>query len=242
MSPLLKMTYYHNKINNCSDSRALFKTFSSLLCPPPPPPSSTLTADDFATFFTNKTKTISDQFLTPQTNNNFITTNTQSLTSFSPLSETEVSKLILFQSSHYWSARSYPHLTSFKPFLLRSYLRLLTLSTPRFTLVHFPTAFKQARVSPLLKKPALNPALLEKLQTGIPSSIHCKSLERVVFNPTLSVSCTEQHSGQQPIWLQKWPLNWDCPTLGYRGPETGKGSFQILCTHLAGSVCCLWHS
>ncbi len=89
------MTYYHNKINNCSDSRALFKTFSSLLCPPPPPPSSILTADDFATFFTNKTKTISDQFLTPQTNNNFITTNTQSLTSFSPLSETEVSKLIL---------------------------------------------------------------------------------------------------------------------------------------------------
>ncbi len=70
-----KVTYYHNKINNCSDSRALFKTFSSsLLCPPPPPPSSTLTADDFATFFTNKTKTISDQFLTPQTNNNFITT------------------------------------------------------------------------------------------------------------------------------------------------------------------------
>ncbi len=39
-----KMTYYHNKINNCSDSRALFKTFSSLLCPPPTPPSSTLTA------------------------------------------------------------------------------------------------------------------------------------------------------------------------------------------------------
>ncbi len=80
-------------MNNCSDSRALFKMFSSLLCPPPPPPSSTLTADDFATFFTNKTKTISDQFLTPQTNNNFITTNTQSLTSFSPLSETKVSKL-----------------------------------------------------------------------------------------------------------------------------------------------------
>ncbi len=31
-----------------------------------------------------------------------------------------------------------------------------------------------------------------------------------MFNTTLSVSCTEQHSGQQPIWLQKWPLNWDC--------------------------------
>ncbi len=29
-----KMTYYHNKINNCSDSRALFKTFSSLSSSP----------------------------------------------------------------------------------------------------------------------------------------------------------------------------------------------------------------
>ncbi len=54
-----KRTYYHNKINNSSNSRMLFKTFSSLLCPPPP--SSTLTADDFATFFINKIKTISAQ-------------------------------------------------------------------------------------------------------------------------------------------------------------------------------------
>ncbi len=31
-----KMMYYHNKINNCSDSCTLFKTFSSLLCPSHP--------------------------------------------------------------------------------------------------------------------------------------------------------------------------------------------------------------
>ncbi len=42
----------------------------SLLCPPPPPPSSTLTADDFAIFSTNKTSAISDQFLSPQTDDN----------------------------------------------------------------------------------------------------------------------------------------------------------------------------
>ncbi len=36
------MTYYHNKINNCSDSCTLFKTFSSLSSSPLPPPSSTL--------------------------------------------------------------------------------------------------------------------------------------------------------------------------------------------------------
>ncbi len=110
-----KTTYYHNKINNCSDSRTLFKTFSSLLCPPPPPPplpssSSTLTADDFATFFTNKTRTISDQFLTPQTNNNFITTNNLTISHllFSSLGDGGF-QTHPFQSSHYMSTRSYPH-------------------------------------------------------------------------------------------------------------------------------------
>ncbi len=45
----------------------------------------------------------------------------------------------------------------------------------------YPTAFKQARVSPLLKKNSKS-STFRKLQTGIPSSIHCKTLERVVFN------------------------------------------------------------
>ncbi len=38
--------------------RDLFRTFNSLLCPPPPPPTTSITADDFATFFTDKTRTI----------------------------------------------------------------------------------------------------------------------------------------------------------------------------------------
>ncbi len=235
------MTYYHNKINNCSDSRALFKTFSSLLCPPPPPPSSTLTADDFATFFTNKTKTISDQFLTPQTNNNFIPTNTQSLTSFSPLSETEVSKLIL--SNHPTTCPLDPIPTHLLQAISSSVIPALThiINTSLHTGT-FPTAFKQARVSPLLKKPALNPALLENYRPVSLLPFIAKSLERVVFNQLSLFLAQNNILGQQPIWLQKWPLNWDCPTLGYRGPKTGKSSFQILCTHLAGSVCCLWHS
>ncbi len=60
-----KRTYYHDKINNSPNSRMLFKTFSSLLCPPPAPPSSTLTADDFATFFINKIKNLTAQISTP---------------------------------------------------------------------------------------------------------------------------------------------------------------------------------
>ncbi len=176
-----KMTYYHNKINNCSDSRALFKNvlFSSLSSSH----SSfiTLTADDFATFFTNKTKTISDQFLTPQTNNNFITTNTQSLTSFSPFSETEVSKLIL--SNHPTTCPLDPIPTHLLQAISSSVIPALThiINTSLHTGT-FPTAFKQARVSPLLKKPALNPALLENYRPVSLLPFIAKSLERVVFN------------------------------------------------------------
>ncbi len=176
-----KTTYYHNKINNCSDSRTLFKTFSSLLCPPPPPPSSTLTADDFAIFFTNKTRTISDQFLTPHTNNNFITTNTQSLTSFSPLSEKEVSKLIL--SNHPTTCPLDPIPTHLLQAISSSVIPALThiINTSLHTST-FPSAFKQARVSPLLKKPSLNPALLENYRPVSLLPFIAKTLERVVFN------------------------------------------------------------
>ncbi len=90
-----KRTYYYNKINNSSNSLMLFNTFSSLLCPPPPPPSSTLTADDFAMFFIHKIKTISAQCSKPQSVKHNLPANIDSFTSFSSLSEAEVSKLIL---------------------------------------------------------------------------------------------------------------------------------------------------
>ncbi len=179
-----KTTYYHNKINNCSDSRSLFKTFSSLLCPPPPPPSSTLTADDFAIFFTNKTKTISDQFTTPQTDDNFITTNTHSLSSFSPLSEMDVSKLII--SSHPTTCPLDPIPTHLLQAISSSVIPVLThiINTSLHTGT-FPTAFKQARVTPLLKKTLSKSSTFRKLQTGIPSSIHGKDTWASCVQPTL---------------------------------------------------------
>ncbi len=81
-----KRTHYHNKINNSSNSRMLFKTFSSLLCPPPP--SSTLIKNKIY-------KTISAQFSTPQSVKHILPANIRSFTSFSSLSEAEVLKLIL---------------------------------------------------------------------------------------------------------------------------------------------------
>ncbi len=46
----------------------------------------------------------------------------------------------------------------------------------------FPTAFKQARITPLLKKPSLNPALLENYRPVSLLPFIAKTLERVVLN------------------------------------------------------------
>ncbi|KAI2644586.1 hypothetical protein H4Q32_029594 [Labeo rohita] len=56
-----------------------------LLCPSTPPPTSSKTADDFATFFTDKTTTISSQFSAPHVQELIPTTST-----FCPLSEAEI--------------------------------------------------------------------------------------------------------------------------------------------------------
>ncbi len=95
-----KSSHFHNKINNAPDMRNLFRTFNSLLCPPSPPPTTSITADNFATFFTNKTETISSQFSPPLTQDPKPTRSTAQtpIFSFSPLTEAEVSKLLL--SSH----------------------------------------------------------------------------------------------------------------------------------------------
>ncbi len=94
-----KSSHFH-KINSAPDMRNLFRTFNSLLCPPPPPPTTSITADDFATFFTDKTKTISSQF-SPSLTKDLQPTRSTAQTpifSFCPLTEAEVSKLLL--SSH----------------------------------------------------------------------------------------------------------------------------------------------
>ncbi len=136
----------------------LFKTFPSLLCPPPP--WSILTADDFATFFINKIKTISAQFSTPQSVKHILPANIHLFTSFSSFSEAEVSKLIL---------SNYPTTFPLDPIPSHLLQDIFPAVVPALTHIvntslHtgvFPSAFRQARITPLLKKPTLNPSLLE---------------------------------------------------------------------------------
>ncbi len=159
----------------------LFKTFSSLLCPPPPTPSSTLKADDFATFFINKITNLTAQLSTPQTVKHILPANIHSFTSFSPLSEAEVSKLIL--SSHPTTCLLDPipsHLLqAISPAVVPALTPIVNTS---FHTGVFPSAFKQARITPLLKKPTLNPTLLGNYRPVSLLPFIAKTLERVVFN------------------------------------------------------------
>ncbi len=159
----------------------LFKTFSSLLCPPPPPPSSTLTADDFGTFFINTITDLTTQFYTPQSVKHILPADINLFTYFSPLSEAEVSKLI--HSSHPTTCPLDPipsHLLqAISPAVVPALTH--TVNTSLHTGI-FPSAFKQARVTPLLKKPTLNPTLLGNYRPVSLLPFIAKTLEWVVFS------------------------------------------------------------
>ncbi len=90
-------SYFHNTINSAPDMRKLFRTFNYLLCPSPSPPITSIIADDFATFFTEKNRKICSQFSPPDTQELLSTTSTAQtpIFSFCPLTEAEVSKLLL---------------------------------------------------------------------------------------------------------------------------------------------------
>ncbi len=223
-----KSSHFHNKINSAPDMRNLFRTFNSLLCPPPPPPTTSITADDFATFFTDKTKTISSQFSPSLTQDLQPTRSTAQIPifSFCPLTEAEVSKLLL--SSHPTTCPLDPipsHLLqAISPTLLPALTHII--NTCLLTGI-FPTAFKQARVTPLLKKPTLNTSLIENYRPVSLLPFIAKTLERVELL-TLSIirsSCPPSHhwtslgfhfAGLNPISLEglsRWPGEGRYPKL-----------------------------
>ncbi len=178
-----KSSHFHNKINRAPDVRTLFRTFNYLLCSPPPPPTTSLTADDFAIFFTDKTRTISSQFLPQQTQDLQPTTSTAQtpIFSFCLLTEAEVSKLQL--SSHPTTCPLDPipsHLLlAISPTLLPALTHII--NTSLLTGI-FPTAFKQAQVTPLLKKTTLNTSLIENYSPVSLFPFIAKTLEPVFFN------------------------------------------------------------
>ncbi|XP_057212799.1 uncharacterized protein LOC130568136 [Triplophysa rosa] len=175
-----KTQYYHTKINNSPDSRTLFKTFSALLCLPSPSPASDLTADDFASFFVKKTTTISSQFSAPLPFDHGQTPDTCSLPSFSLLSEDDVSKVM--SSNHPTTCPLDPIPTHLLQAISPSVVPTLThIINSSFITGTFPAVFK-ACITPLLKKPTLNPALLDNYRPVSLLPFIDKTLEHVVCN------------------------------------------------------------
>uniref|UniRef100_A0A8C1WW75 Reverse transcriptase domain-containing protein n=1 Tax=Cyprinus carpio TaxID=7962 RepID=A0A8C1WW75_CYPCA len=142
---------------------------------------SNLVTYDFATFFINKIKNISAQFSTPQSIKHISPANIHSFTSFSSLSEAEGSKLIL--SNHPTTCPLDPipsHLLqAISPAVVPALTHIINISLHTGV---FPSSFRQARVTPLLKKPTLNPSLLENYRTVSLLPFIAKTLERAVFN------------------------------------------------------------
>ncbi len=135
------------------------------------------------TFFTDKTKTISSQF-SPSLTQDLQPTRSTAQTpifSFCPLTEAEVSKLLL--SSHPTTYPLDPIPSHLFQAISSTLLPALThiINTSLLTGI-FPTAFNQARVTPLLKKPTLNTSLLENYRPVSLLPFIAKTLERVVFN------------------------------------------------------------
>ncbi len=131
----------------------------------------------------NKTRSICSQFSAPQTQELKPTTSTAKTPLFAlcPLTEAEVSKLLL--SSNPKTCPLYPipsHLLqSISPSLLLAPTHIINKSLLRG---NFTTAFKQARVTPLLKKPTLNTSHLENYRPVSLLPFIAKMRERVVFN------------------------------------------------------------
>ena len=178
-----KTTYYNDKISNTTDPRKLFSTFKSLLNPPPPPAPTDLNPDNFATFFTEKTANISKQFCEPPSRPEDTplenTATPATLHEFTLLSEEDVSKLI---------TRSRPTTCLLDPVPTNLLQDIAQTVVPVITSIMnsslssgtVPSAFKQARVTPLLKKPTLNPAHVENYRPVSLLPFLSKTLERAV--------------------------------------------------------------
>ncbi|KAL7846737.1 hypothetical protein SRHO_G00217170 [Serrasalmus rhombeus] len=173
-----KAEFYHSKINSLTDSRKLFATFNTLLNPPPP--ATCLTADALASFFTGKVAAISSQFTDatcscPTTCSAPLYPSTKGaiFSSFTPLTESEALTLVTCSRPTTCPLDPIPTdlLQTIAPAIIPAITHTINAS---ITIGVFPTVFKQAQVTPLLKKPSHNPA---QVFAACAAGFHCTGFE-----------------------------------------------------------------
>ena len=136
-------TFYKDKINSATE---LFFIFKTLLYPPPP--ATNLTADTFASFFTEKVAAIGQQFDQLSPSPKGATVNSSSFPSFIPLSESEVSKILTGSRPTTCPLDPIPSniLQAISPAVLPAITQVINAS---FNSGTFPSLFKVARVTPV---------------------------------------------------------------------------------------------
>ncbi|KAK3511532.1 hypothetical protein QTP70_009323 [Hemibagrus guttatus] len=151
-----KTSFYKEKLEtSAKDPRKL----SSLLNPPAPPSPSSLTAEDFATFYTEKIERICQTFTSLPTSPTSHSQHsaTPSLTQLSTVALEEVLQITRSCNPTTCLLDPIPSamLQTISPDLLPF---ITTVINGSLTSGHVPTAFKKARVIPILKNPALDPS------------------------------------------------------------------------------------
>ncbi|KAK3560392.1 hypothetical protein QTP86_008484 [Hemibagrus guttatus] len=179
-----KTSFYKEMLEtSAQDPRKLHNIFSSLLNPPAPPSPFSLTAKDFATFYTEKIERICQTFTSLPTSPTSHSQHsaTPSLTQLSTVASEEV--LQITRSCNPTTCRLDPipsaMLQTISPDLLPF---ITTVINGSLTSGHVPTAFKKARVIPILKKPALDPSDISNYRPVSLLSFLSKILERIVCN------------------------------------------------------------
>ena len=164
----------------------LFSIFSSLLSIPAPPPQSSITADDFAAFFDEKIADIRSSFTStplpaPLSVPPLCASLTPCLPSFSPLTDTEVSQLHLSHRPTTCALDPIPSalLQAITPDIFPFITSLVNSSLSSGC---FPSSFKKAYITPLLKKPTLDPSTIQNYRPVSLLPFLSKTIERAASN------------------------------------------------------------
>uniref|UniRef100_A0A8C5Q0X4 Reverse transcriptase domain-containing protein n=1 Tax=Leptobrachium leishanense TaxID=445787 RepID=A0A8C5Q0X4_9ANUR len=181
---LAKQSFFSSLISTLSSNpKRLWSTFNTLLYPPAPPPSAAFSAQDLADYFLSKTLTIrsniptQDSYLPPP----LPQVPSATLCRFLPATEEEVNSLL--SSSHLTTCPLDPIPSHLIPPLSSSLTPALThIFNLSLSTGSFPSAFKHALVTPLLKKPSLDPNSPSNYRPVSLLPFTSKLLEKLVFN------------------------------------------------------------
>src|SRR4029434_8447078 len=139
-----------------------------------------------------------------------------SFPSFTPLSESEVSKILTGSRPTTCPLDPIPSniLQVISPAVLPAITQVINAS---FNSGTFPSSFKVARVTPLLKKPSLDPTHVENHRPVSLLTLLSKTIERAASKQVTEFLSRNNLLDSKPVWIQKWSLHRNSPVVCDRG-------------------------